>query len=270
MRNMLSVICVMVLCPVLLALGVNGFGVLSNTSVQSREEYLPMLIYRDIPEEYDKEVLKAQAVLERSSLSFYSSAVWKELIKECCRIAKMKDYQVREQEIEEAIAETEDIYITIDGKIMPGIFHRVSAGYTRDGTAAGLKAYEKLKSVLCSEDSISKDYFTKISFSPQKLSILAGRQVNSLKIIKRDASGYVTRVAINGVLLDGEIFRKMINLPSACFTMEMDGEVIVFSCRGQGHGYGLSQSEAQRMAENGENCLDILEFFFPEYEIIKK
>lgn len=270
MRNVLSVVCILVLCPVLLALVFNGFGVFGNAAVRTREAYLPQLIYRDIPGEYDKEAIKAQAVLERSSLYFYDTGTWKKLMRECRGITEKEDFKARRKEIEEAVLETEGVYLTVNGRIMPGIFHRISAGQTRDGTDTGKEAYINLQGVYCSEDTVAPGYMAVITISPQRLSAFMGRQVHSLKITKRDSAGYVTEIAVNGAILDGEIFRQMLELPSACFTIESKEEALVFTCRGQGHGYGLSQTEAQRLAGNGESYLDILENFFPKYEIIKK
>ena len=64
-------------------------------------------------------------------------------------------------------------------------------------------------------------------------------------------------------LLSGEKFRLLLSLPSACFTIQEEGGEICFSCRGKGHGLGMSQYGAARMAEEGKTAEEILKYFFP-------
>ena len=66
----------------------------------------------------------------------------------------------------------------------------------------------------------------------------------------------------------GEEIRQLLHLPSACFTVENQGKKIRFLCRGQGHGMGMSQYGAGRMAQEGSTYREILSYYFPEAEIL--
>ena len=67
--------------------------------------------------------------------------------------------------------------------------------------------------------------------------------------------------------MSGEEFRNAYDLDSACFTLQdYDGKLRV-TTRGAGHGLGMSQYTANRMAKGGKDYKEILEYFFPGTEI---
>ena len=49
---------------------------------------------------------------------------------------------------------------------------------------------------------------------------------------------------------------------SACFELNRHGSDVRFTVRGRGHGWGLSQTEAQALAEDGWSAEAILEYFY--------
>ena len=70
--------------------------------------------------------------------------------------------------------------------------------------------------------------------------------------------------------LSGENFRKLLELPSACFSMqELDGN-LRFLCKGAGHGLGMSQYGANVLAEQGKSCTEILKYYFPRCDIMQR
>lgn len=57
-------------------------------------------------------------------------------------------------------------------------------------------------------------------------------------------------------------------LPSAYFTMEQyPGEKIVLTGKGYGHGVGMSQNGAHKMAEEGYTFEEILAYFFKDTKL---
>ena len=63
-------------------------------------------------------------------------------------------------------------------------------------------------------------------------------------------------------ICDGESFRKKLGLPSACFEIKLIDEDVRIVTMGQGHGFGLSQHMAGRLAESGKNYQEILQYFY--------
>lgn len=83
-----------------------------------------------------------------------------------------------------------------------------------------------------------------------------------IEIVSRDAAEYVTKIKVAGETYDGEQFRHALELPSACFTItEMDDHVRIVA-RGMGHGFGLSQNTAEKLAKEGYGYREILAYFY--------
>jgi len=61
--------------------------------------------------------------------------------------------------------------------------------------------------------------------------------------------------------------RKDLALKSAWFSVMADGDSIVLHGRGYGHGVGLCQEGAMKMAEKGYVYVDILHFYFKDVTI---
>ena len=56
-------------------------------------------------------------------------------------------------------------------------------------------------------------------------------------------------------------------MPSTLVKIEKQGERFLFKGRGWGHGVGLCQFGAKRMAELGYRYQDILRYYYPDSEI---
>ena len=73
--------------------------------------------------------------------------------------------------------------------------------------------------------------------------------------------------AVDGGIKNTEI-RKDWKLKSAWFTTCVEGDQVVFYGRGFGHGVGLCQEGAIRMAELGYTYSDILHFYYSDVHLI--
>ncbi|MBR6608564.1 MAG: SpoIID/LytB domain-containing protein [Oscillospiraceae bacterium] len=79
------------------------------------------------------------------------------------------------------------------------------------------------------------------------------------KVQKSGSSAFRT-----GAKITGRILREsVLNLRSACFTWEEDGDDILFTTRGYGHGVGMSQWGAIEMSKMGYDYVEILEHYYP-------
>ena len=81
--------------------------------------------------------------------------------------------------------------------------------------------------------------------------------------------GYVLEIQAGNQDFQGEEMRELLKLPSSCFIVQTDKEMIRFLCRGGGHGLGLSQWTAGKMAEENKQYQEILNYFFPGLELIE-
>ena len=241
------------------------------------EEYLCGCLPFVIPVQYEKECLRAQAVLLRTQVigAFFRQVTEgnQELILEADtylspdQLEEMwgENYTEYQEKIRQAVSSTNGIYLTFEGLPIEACFFRVSAGRTRTAGSFLGQGYEYLAAVDCPKDYLSKDYLTQAKYSRTKLERLLGGTIAQLSY---DDSGYVDWVTV--VSLDsgesreytGEWLRKKLKLPSAHITMKEQGDKIFFQVKGAGHGFGMSQFAANEMAAQGADYQTILSYFF--------
>ena len=69
-------------------------------------------------------------------------------------------------------------------------------------------------------------------------------------------------MSVGGVTVKGTALRTLFGLRSASFTGEAEGDQVVFSVTGYGHGVGMSQYGANALAKEGKSYLDILTHYY--------
>ena len=62
--------------------------------------------------------------------------------------------------------------------------------------------------------------------------------LDQVKILSRTESGRVGQIQVGGACLTGTQMRKALGLNSSNFTLEQQGEELLFSMTGYGHGVG--------------------------------
>ena len=161
--------------------------------------------------------------------------------------------------------------MTYQGELITPLFCKLSSGNTRNGG----ETYPYLSAVSCPDDPEAEDFITYLSFSgAQAAEALSEFQVrpeafpSKVQIVKRDVSGYVEEIQIDGVSISGEEAADALGLPSACFFTEPQENGISITVKGNGHGYGLSQHEAQAKALEDWDFKHILEYFYSDIEFL--
>jgi len=91
---------------------------------------------------------------------------------------------------------------------------------------------------------------------------LTGDPKNWLKNAVTDEAGSVETVEVGGVRVKGSRLRTILGLRSACFSWETEGTGLVFHVTGHGHGVGLSQYGAEKMAAEGADYREILTHYY--------
>ena len=252
------------------------------------EEYLVYKLSAVMPQEYEKEALKAQAVLLRTE------------VVEALREEDTKSLQISGGGMErwyetdtgseaylpwrQAVEETAGLYLCCEGEPIQASYFKLSNGQTRDAAEVwDTDTRPYLTGISCVQDKAAREYSSigKVSrtnyvrtlqarltgnFSQQE--ILEGAAVSY------DSAGYVTKVSFSAENketqeIDGEEFRYLFDLPSASFEMEQEKTQVIFRVTGVGHGFGMSQYGANCMALNGETYDQILAEFFFRTELAK-
>lgn len=258
-----------------------------NRSYVDVEEYLVGVVAKQIPADYELEALKAQAMIARTFV--YRQMEGREEIPESeLNLEYLEEEQMEKlwgkprfleyyQKVQQAVEETKGRTLTFEGDYIEPMFHRASAGQTRDGD----EAHPYLLSVDAGEDMEAEGYLTVITWTVEQFvelvgkipggeSVEQGQIPDSIQLIARDKAGYVTEIQIGSHSFDGEEVRTYLGLPSAAYTLEGYEEGVRAVCRGQGHGYGMSQYGAHRKAAEGMGAEEILAYYYQNIEIISE
>ena len=264
-----SGVVVLFLIPYLMVILMNGLDTALLNRTFNVEMLLPVIVASEMGSEYELEAVKAQTIIARSE--FYRKLQEKKNLSSVLTQIR-EETEFREGEIlralienlnyEKAVTETESEVLAVDGKLQLTPYHELSAGRTRDGAEVlHSEEYAYLKSVESDMDKGSEDFLNSVYINQ---SVLPERLV----IKSRDSAGYVTEILADGDILEGESFRKGMGLSSANFTIQKIGKEIRFLCKGRGHGLGFSQYGGNEMAKEKKSAEEILEFYFPEMELV--
>lgn len=252
------------------------------------EEYLVYKLSAVMPQEYEKEALKAQAVLLRTE------------VVEALREEDTKSLQISGGGMErwyetdtgsdaylpwrQAVEETSGLYLCCEGEPIQASYFKLSNGQTRDAAEVwDTDTRPYLTGISCVQDKAARDYSSTVKVSRTNyVRTLQARLTGNFSqqeilegaAASYDSAGYVTKVSFSAENketqeLDGEEFRYLFDLPSASFEMEQEKTQVIFRVTGVGHGFGMSQYGANCMALNGETYDQILSKFFFGTELAK-
>lgn len=82
------------------------------------------------------------------------------------------------------------------------------------------------------------------------------------KASERSEAGGVISVEVGGVRVKGTEIREMFSLNSTNFTLTFQPSSLTFHTTGYGHGVGLSQYGAKKLAEDGKTYEEILQWYY--------
>lgn len=284
-KVIISCALILVCLPYLITYFFQGEKTSAATEKSEESQEIAGILAEQVPVNMKEEVLKAQAVMVRTQLAFCEKnnqekpkALSKE---EMEQLWGQKNYYEFYEKLIRAAEETEGQVITFQGEVINPAFHKVSAGYTRDGSTV-YKNTPYLLSVKSEADILSEDYlkvqfFTSKGFMERQSYLIpasgieekpVGDIVKSIEL-QRDGAEYVTAMKINGTEVDVDAFLETFELPSANFFIkEMDDKVRIVT-KGCGHGYGLSQYGANEMAKKEKTYEEILKYYFSGIKIEK-
>lgn len=249
----------------------------------SLEEYVPAVTASQISWNASKEAIKAQTVIARTNL-YVQSQEGKETkllgaAVDDIKSRKMEWRQLEEfSEFQQAAEETGGLVLKRNDQLKEIPYHSLSQGKTRDGAEVLGENYGYIPSVETPEDIDSPFYVEGCYFSVQELEdklkekypgFLYGEN-GTVEIKNTDSTGYVTEIQIGTQVFPGEEIKEILGLPSSCFTLQQLQGEIRFLCKGIGHGMGMSQYTAEKMAQEGKDYKEILSYFFPELQLAEE
>ncbi|WP_024345005.1 SpoIID/LytB domain-containing protein [Lacrimispora indolis] len=259
----------------------------NGESYMDVEEYLPGVVAKQMPADYGREALRAQAVIARTYI--YGKINGQNEVKESELHMEYLEQQQMEklwgseafvasyQAVENAVRSTAKMVMMYDGKLIDPLFHRASTGKTRTGD----ENHPYLQPVSCPRDVEAEgflnvtaykkeDFAEKINQISGDVPVNADQIPGSIQIILREEGGYVGQIQIGTRVYTGEEIQRALGLPSSSYGFEeYEGGVRVI-CQGIGHGYGMSQYGAKCKAEEGWTAEQILPYFYKNIVLISE
>ncbi len=258
------------------------------------EEYLYGVIGKEMEKSWPFEALKAQAVCSRTLIFYYRNLATKKKLP--YDVSDTIYHQVyggvysENESIVRAVEETSN-EILVAGQngengynIVPSFFHACCGGHTSTASDVWGGNYPSLKGVEDPFCSGTPFYSWSKSFTQNDLKGIVGIPVSSVQVLGYNDSGRVAKIEFSGKsgskVMTAESFRMMTvngsttfssrqSLPSTLFTVRKQGNVFLFEGKGYGHGVGLCQWGAKKMAEQGKTYKEILGYYFPELCLVR-
>ena len=97
---------------------------------------------------------------------------------------------------------------------------------------------------------------------------LSGDEKTWVSDMKKTDAGTVESIKIGGVTLDGNRVRTVFALRSSAFDLSYDNGYFTFKSYGYGHGVGMSQYGANRMASDGKKYSEIIAHYYKGVSIV--
>lgn len=223
------------------------------------EDYCIGIIAKEVLPDYEKEMLKAQAVLVRTDVyrkiekegsdAVLTDSFWtQKQMEQAWGVTKYSRYY---NKLKTAWRDTEGQVLMYEGKLANTPFFRLSNGSTRDGKEVLGKSYPYLKILECPVDIEAEEQIQTVTLEDM-----------DAEIVECDTAGYVLNVRVGKEKVSGEEFRTNYHLASSCFTLQKYNGKLRITTRGVGHGLGMSQNTANEMAKRGRKYEEILDEFF--------
>ena len=244
----------------------------------SAKDYIFGVVASEMPALYEEEALKAQAVASYTYACYKRNMnVSKEYdltddftLDQCYQTEdnlkekwddKWAEYS---KKITSAVNAVEGEILTYNEEPILAVYHALSCGYTYSAKEVWGKDIEYLMAVSSESDTLEENYITVKEFTEKEIKKCfeynKGEKV--FEKCESNSKGLVKSILVYGKELSGSDVRAKLDLPSANFTVEERQGNYVFTCKGYGHGVGMSQRGANSMAKQGFTYKEILLHYY--------
>ncbi len=251
------------------------------------DDYVVGVVLAEMPGSFEIEALKAQAICARtytlnkhfSASGHKSEAAVCDNFRHCQDFITPSDYldchpdcEWVVTKVQQAVEATRGEVITLDGELIEPVYHSTCGGHTESSQIVWGYDYCYLQGVPCPWDSESP-YHCKV----QNISIMEFRKALNLlpgcsvipQRMRSTENGTVAQIVWGQLNMTGQEVREALKLPSARFSIDMEGDNVVVTTSGNGHGVGLCQYGANGMAERGKNYQQILHYYYQGITLYK-
>lgn len=255
-------------------------GGLTAVNIVPVDGYLRSVVPEEMPVDWPAEAIKAQSVAARSfalaSRGRHASEGY-----DLCTTTHCQLYTgtaAEKSASNAAIKATRGEVLTYGDKPIEALFHTDSGGMTENSKDVWGSHVPYLRAA---KDTPAKTMpWTKtISRADLERKLAAkGHDIGKVRSIAlsplaigraakdRTASGRVKTMTVKGTkgtaTLSGTTWRSLLGLKSTLFDAKLTKDAVTFTGYGSGHGLGISQWGAKRLAETGKSYADILHHYY--------
>ena len=247
------------------------------------ENYLRGILCNEIAPWWPLDALKAQAVVART-YALYQRQFTKNKDFDLTNDIYSQVYGGKTSEkwrSNRAVDLTKGEILTFKGNIFPAYYHAACAGHTEDAGLLWKVDLAPLKGVRCGFCAGSPHFKWQAEISSAQIkSKLSAKgfkidYFDEIEIASLNPSGRINELEIKGadnsLVISAKDFRQALGpnvLRSTNFTLKIISAKVYFAGLGWGHGVGLCQWGMYELAKSGKNYKEILEYYYPESDII--
>lgn len=257
------------------------------------EEYILGVVSAEMPADFSKEALKAQAVAARTyslrkinkSLPEHKGADLCSDFAHCQAYSDTqklkqkwkKDYKKNITKIKNSVKDTMGEYLWHNNDFAITVFHSCSNGITEKASDVWSTDVPYLINVTSEGDYLKKDYETKCEYTHEEfiskindfLKTDVDTSLEPIGDVQYTSGNNVAKINIFGNVLTGSDIRSIFSLKSTSFELKKDKDKFIFTVFGNGHGVGMSQYGAEKMARDGLSYKNILSHYYPQTSLKK-
>lgn len=184
------------------------------------------------------------------------------------------------KKIDQCVEETRGLILVYDNKPIDPLFHSTSGGRTENSEDVFSSKVPYLRSVLSPYEEHSprlearvvmkvSDFVRALVEKFEGLRLEEKDVPGALQVIRASESGKIIDIKVGNKVLRGRDIRAALGLNSTNFKIEREGDNVVITTIGYGHGVGMSQYGADGMAKRGADYREILTHYYTGVEIKK-
>lgn len=252
-------------------------GTVENMEI---ETYISGVVLAEMPADFEKEALKAQAVVARTyALKRYFGAEKHNQNAVCTDPGCCQAYSDREDflssggtqialdNVFDAVTQTSGMVLTYQSQLIDATYFSCSGGKTEDALAVWGADVPYLQSVVSPGEENAAHYMDTVFFSLQEFSdclqidkvLLVGDWIGEITYTN---GGGVASISICNQEYSGTQIRSLLGLRSTAFVMTAVGNTVTVTTKGFGHRVGMSQYGADAMAVSGSSYNEILAYYY--------
>jgi len=262
----------------------------SEKKKMKMEEYIAGVVAGEMKADWPIEALAAQAILARTftvQAIEEKGGVPERGTQASTDIKEFQAYNAKEinDNVKRAVEMTRGMVITYQGKAINSWFHASAGGITamaKEGLDYKKDEPPYIKSVQSPDDLAPADVKNwTVTFSKQEIMDVLAKQgkkvssIDSFAIGDKGPSSRATTFVING---DTRVSAPEVRIGLGSTKLksllldkvEVTGDNVSFTGKGYGHGVGMSQWGAHKMAKDGKKPEDIVGFYFKDVTIEKR